>query len=271
MLLYPLTVIATLATSGVFALPSSAVTVSPQCQLSLAAIAASPDAQCLNAAGVLPIFLTGQGASIVGPINTWLTGLCSKDACSNQTLSTVVFNITQGCSSDLGISSSNVLNITTSVEQFYPTARQILCLNDTSDKQLCAVDQLYSIQNSTGTITVDNFLSLVPQIITAGLPVGDQPQNMSCNNCTKEAYNIILANDPQAITSGANSSISNKCGASFLDGKTPGGISQTATKSTLPKTSGEGNGNGNGPLRPLPLWDGFTIVAGLGVFLAALL
>jgi len=179
--------------------------------------------------------------------------------------------ITQGCSSDLGISSSNVQNITTSVQRYYPIARQIVCLNDTSDNQLCAVDQLYSIQNSSGTIGIDKFFSLVPQVITAGLPVGNQPQNISCNNCTKEAYNIILANDPQAITSSTNSSISNQCGASFLDGGTPEGISQTATQSTLPKTSGQGNGNGNGAFRPLPLWDGITTVAGLGVFLTVLL
>jgi hypothetical protein len=78
------------------------------------------------------------------------------------------------------------------------------------------VDQLYSFQNSTGTIGVDNFFSLAPQIITAGLPAGNQPQNISCNNCTKEAYNIILANDPLAFSSSANSSISNQCGASFI-------------------------------------------------------
>lgn len=78
------------------------------------------------------------------------------------------------------------------------------------------MDQLYSFQNSSGTIDADSFFSLAPQIITAGLPAGNQPQNISCNNCTKEAYNIILANDPLAFSASANSSISNQCGASFI-------------------------------------------------------
>jgi hypothetical protein len=78
------------------------------------------------------------------------------------------------------------------------------------------VDELYSIQNNTGTVDIDNFFTLLPQVITAGFPVLGLPQNVSCNNCTKEAYNIILANDPQAITSNDNTTISNQCGASFL-------------------------------------------------------
>jgi hypothetical protein len=86
----------------------------------------------------------------------------------------------------------------------------------TSDNQLCAVDQLYSIQNKTGTVSVDNLTPILPQLLTAGLPVYGLPQNLSCNNCTKEAYNIVLVNDPQAITSSANSSISGQCGASFI-------------------------------------------------------
>jgi hypothetical protein len=59
-----------------------------------------------------------------------LTGLCSKDACSNQTLSEIVSNITQGCSSDFGISSNDVSNITANAQQYYPTARQIACLKE---------------------------------------------------------------------------------------------------------------------------------------------
>lgn len=81
--------------------------------------------------------------------------------------------------------------------------------------ELCPVEGLYDIQNATGTISVDNVFSLIPQIISGGLPVG-VGQNATCNNCTKAAYNILLSNVPQAITSNDNSTISNQCGASFL-------------------------------------------------------
>ncbi|KAH9986529.1 hypothetical protein BJV74DRAFT_718044, partial [Russula compacta] len=208
---------------------SSGPEVSSQCQSTLASIATSPDAQCLNAGAVLPIFLGNSSTSIVGPINTWLTGLCSKDACSNQTLAAFVTNITQGCSSELG---SNNGNVTTSVQEFYPSVRQIVCLKDNNTNQLCPVEGLYDIQNATGTISVDNVFSLIPQILFVGLPVG-QGQNTTCNNCTKAAYNILHSNIPQNITSDDNSTISNQCGASFLDGKTPAGISETAAGSSL--------------------------------------
>jgi len=82
--------------------------------------------------------------------------------------------------------------------------------------QLCAVEQLSAIQNATGTVSANNLLSFVPQVITGGVPGLGAPQSMSCNSCTKEAYNIIVSNAPEAITSSANSSISGQCGADFI-------------------------------------------------------
>jgi hypothetical protein len=150
--------------------------------------------------------------------------------------------------------------------------------------QLCAVEQLSGVQNATGTVNANNFLSFVPQLITGGLPVLGAPQSMSCNNCTKEAYNIIVSNAPEAITSSANSSISGQCGADFIgpptyylslahvvhtfytDGKTPTGISQTAAGTSLAKTK-----SSSGALRLLALSDGLTILIGFGTLTAFLL
>lgn len=86
--------------------------------------------------------------------------------------------------------------------------------------QLCAVDQLYGIQNNTGTVSASNILSFVTQVITGGLPIIGSQQSFTCNNCTKEVYNIVISNVPQVITSSANSSISNQCGASFIGSPT---------------------------------------------------
>jgi len=219
----------------------------------------STEAQCLNAAGLVPLFLSDSNTSLVGPFQTWLTGLCSKDPCTNQTLATLVTNITQGCSSDLsslGINNANVTSITASVQEFYPVVRQIACLQDNNANQLCIIEELYSVQNVTGILTI-------PKLITDGLPVLNLPQNVTCNNCTKEAYNIIITNTPQVVTSDDNSTLSKQCGANFLDGNTPAGISQTAAGSGLSKTT---SGDRSISLRPLL----FTPV-GLTVFLAALL
>jgi hypothetical protein len=153
-----------------------------------------------------------------------------------------------------------------------------------STGQLCTVEHLYGIQNSTGTVNANNLFSLVPQVITGGLPVLGAPQSMTCDNCTKEAYNIVISNVPQVITSGANSSISGQCGASFIgsptfylslalvvdkfstDGNTPAGVSQTAADTSLAKTKGS-----NGALRSLALWDELMILFGFGTLFAVLL
>jgi hypothetical protein len=82
--------------------------------------------------------------------------------------------------------------------------------------QLCVIEELYNIQNLTGTLSADGFFSLLPKIIMAGLPVLSLPQNVTCNNCTKEAYNIIITEIPQVVTSDVNSLLSAQCGADFL-------------------------------------------------------
>ncbi|KAF8274393.1 hypothetical protein EI94DRAFT_681244 [Lactarius quietus] len=198
------------------------------------------------------------------PFQSWLTGLCSKDPCTNQTLATLVANITQGCSSDLsslGINDSDPSSITASVQQYYPVVRQVACLKDNNDNQLCVIDELYNIQNTTGTLSAADIFSLkhIVPILTS--------QNVSCNNCTKEAYNTIITQYPQAITSDVNSTISNQCGADFIDGKTPAGISQTAAGSSLSKSGGDSNG----APRPLLLGCVPASLVALAVFLAALL
>jgi hypothetical protein len=162
-----------------------------------------------------------------------------------------------------------------------------LLIPSNSTGQLCSVDQLYSIQNSTGTVSASNILSFVTQVITGGLPILGVQQSLTCNNCTKEAYNIFISNVPQAITSSDNSSISSQCGANFTgsltfylslvslvsivnrvpitDRNTPGGISQTASGNSLPDTKN------NGALQSFALWDGLTILSGLGILLTILL
>ncbi|KAH9176447.1 hypothetical protein EDB89DRAFT_1941534 [Lactarius sanguifluus] len=255
---------------SVIAQSSSSFDISAQCQSSLVSIASSTEGKCLNSAGIAPIFFAGSNTSLIGPFQSWLTGLCSEDPCTNQTLATLVANITQGCSSDLsslGINNSNVSSITASVQEYYPVVRQIACLKDNNANQLCLVEELYDVQNVTGTLSADNIFSLFPKLITEGLPALGLPQNVTCSNCTKEVYNIIITESPQAITSDENSTLSKQCGADFLDGKTPASISQTAAGSDLSNT----NGDSNIALRPLRLRDAPASLIGVAVFLAALL
>jgi len=84
-------------------------------------------------------------------------------------------------------------------------------------------------KNKTGTLSINNISTIVAPNFSE--------QDVACSNCTKAAYNIVLSNNPEVITSSVNSSLSNQCGANFLDGKTPAGITQTAVGNSLPNST----------------------------------
>lgn len=85
----------------------------------------------MNAQGLLGLAATSGNTSVVPTFNTWLTGLCSKPACSNQTISALVQNVTSGCSSELsslGFGNVDASELTALVETAYPTVRKVFCL-----------------------------------------------------------------------------------------------------------------------------------------------
>ncbi|KAH9978546.1 hypothetical protein BGW80DRAFT_1279463 [Lactifluus volemus] len=117
-------------------------------------------------------------------------------------------------------------------------ARQIMCLNDTEGNQFCAVDQLHTIQNQAATITKDAVLPFLPQVvvvITGSFPVFGPP--LTSHN--------------------------------YCDGHTPGGISQITLQNETRRNNNT-SFNHRTP-KPLRLWNAFTIVAGLGVFMTIVL
>lgn len=109
----------------------------PQCTQALSGIAANPDAAaCLAPGSLLTAFLGGNNASIVGPINNWLTNLCGSPACTNDTLSAIVTNATTGCATELSAFGFNAAEsgakeqITAAVQIYYPTVRKVVCLKE---------------------------------------------------------------------------------------------------------------------------------------------
>ena len=77
--------------------------------------------------------MAGQDASLVNPINNWLTGLCSQPSCSNDTLAEVTDNVASGCQEELGqfgLGNATSAQLTSLVQMVYPTVRQIVCLEE---------------------------------------------------------------------------------------------------------------------------------------------
>ncbi|KAJ6499176.1 hypothetical protein C8R45DRAFT_106585 [Mycena sanguinolenta] len=229
-MMYRLFTTAILAASAV-----SAVSISSACQSALTGVAANSDANaCLSISSLIATFVN-PNASIITPVNNMLNALCSAAPCSNATLSAVVTNITTGCSAELssGGSSVSASEITTLVEQYYTTARNILCLTDSGTN--CITQTLTNIQSILGTLSIDNIGTVITNAFTS---TSSLPANVSCTNCVKQAYNILNQDFPSAASS-VGSDLNSECGASFTDGSTPSGIVESATATGNGKNSGK--------------------------------
>lgn len=102
----------------------------------LTSIVADQDANsCLSPTTLLPL-VTDNSTSIVGPITNWTQNVCSASPCSNQTLANVVSSLASGCQADITGTNSSVdpstlaSGITPYVQQYYPTVRSIVCLQE---------------------------------------------------------------------------------------------------------------------------------------------
>jgi len=214
-----------------FAAAASIVTaqsLSPGCTNALKGVIASPDAGCLNAGALLQFFI-GTNQSIPTTVNNWLTGMCAVGTCSNDTLAAVVTNVTAGCSSDIsnaGASVPSTAEITTLVEQFYPTVRNILCLKDNSANQLCVTETLNNLESVIGTFSASDLSdigSIVEKIIGGA-------KNVACTNCTKAMFALASTSQVSLLTQAVDG-VDAICGANFIEsGNNLGsdGVSQTA-------------------------------------------
>jgi len=212
---------------------AQSLSLSSQCSSALLAIAGSQQATCLDLALLAPLAVSNStSTSIIPTINSWLTGVCGQPACTNDTLQTVVTNIISGCSSDLaslGLPTNDTSSVVTVVQAAYPTVRQVACLKDTSANTLCVTEELTDIQSATTTLSIDNIVGLITQLMS-GTTI-NIPQNVTCSNCSKAAYTLVAQSFP-SIASGEQSAVQSECGTAFTNGQMPSNIQETATNST---------------------------------------
>lgn len=225
-----------LATLLAGASAASAISISTQCSNALQSLALGPAAQCINANGIVNIGLSGTNNSIVTPFNAWLNGFCAATPCSNTTIQGFVTNLTSACSSDIaqfGISLPSDSELTSLVEQYYPTVIDAACLKLSTNNTFCATQLLTNLQSAVGTLSASNLISKIPTIV-AGL--GSVPTSVTCNDCTKEMYNVIAHQQPQ-LNSTIQGGFSGECGASFTDGTSPTDIFEATGTVTATSTS----------------------------------
>jgi hypothetical protein len=201
----------------------SALSISSACQSALTGVATNPDASaCLSAGSLLNVVLQSN-QSIITPIDSWLKQLCSSAPCSNDTLSAVVTNVTTGCSAELSSSpDSSASTLIPLVEQYYATARKIVCLTDSGTN--CITQTLTNIQSILGTLSISN----IGDVITKATATTNLPTNVTCTNCVKQAYNVLNTDFPSTASS-LTSGLDSECGASFTDGSTPSDIKESTS------------------------------------------
>jgi hypothetical protein len=205
---------------------AAAQSVSQQCANAVASIAADPAAsQCLAIGAFIPVVTSGTNTSIVQPLNNWINSMCSAPACSNDTIAAVVKNFTTGCSAELaaaGIGSDALPTITATVQALYPTLRKVACLKHGST--FCLTETLTNVETVTGPLTLSNLAKIAQN------PPTSLPANITCTDCNKEVYNIFAKDFPASVTT-LTPALQSQCGAAFVDGQTPSGITQSATTS----------------------------------------
>ncbi|KAJ7072215.1 hypothetical protein C8F01DRAFT_1243288 [Mycena amicta] len=217
-------------------LAASAVSaLSPSCQNALTSVATNTDANaCLGVSALTSAFLQ-VNSSFIPQVENLVNTLCAAQPCSNTTLSAVVANITNGCSTELsaaGSSDSTTATVTGLVQQYYSVARQIVCLkdNDASGTN-CLVQTLNNIQSTYGQLSISSFQSTLSNIeATTSLPT-----NITCTTCLKQALNLIDENFPS--TGATLKSDVEQCGSNFTDGASPTNIVETAASTSAGSNS----------------------------------
>ncbi|THV02374.1 hypothetical protein K435DRAFT_963108 [Dendrothele bispora CBS 962.96] len=217
------------AATGAGLVSVNALSLTSSCQDSLRGLLTNEDAACLNVLSIASSALQ-DGGSVINAVDSWLNGMCSTGACSDINIANLITNVTTGCNDDLanlGLSateiSSNVINI---AQKVYPVVRQGMCLKDDSTNQMCITEMLTNLDSIIGGLSLDdlsfvNLMNDVRQLLASGV------QKMACTSCVKAGFSIAQQAFP-SIVSAAQPEAEALCGADFVDGSSPEGISDTA-------------------------------------------
>lgn len=113
------------------------ISLTSSCSTTLQGLLTAPEAGCLNLPALLT-FIINPDKSVPQTVNTWLTGLCGVESCTNQDIATVVANVTQGCSEDFSKANVDSMGLQSTIiniaQQTYPTIRKVACLKESVPK-----------------------------------------------------------------------------------------------------------------------------------------
>jgi len=225
------TIFAAFAVLGGVNAQFGSATVSAECKASLTTLALGPASVCLGTPGLITIMTTPANESLIQPIDSWLMSTCAQPACTNETITQTVTNITTGCATDLaqaGVTTGTATDISAYIEEWYPTAREIACLKDSSNA-LCVTTILTNLQTQLGVpLSQEGINSAIPKIMAD--PSTFAPANISCTPCTQAAYSVLRSKLDDSNRGSWDTFWGAQCGQTFLSGSIPASVTPSANK-----------------------------------------
>lgn len=210
---------------------------SSSCQGALTGLLTSDFSTCANVLGIANI--ASASGSVVTPVNTYIQGICTNAPCTQAALNNASSTIQTGCSSDLSSGSSIPVALEAIVNN-YGDIRSLLCTKQTANNTYCVTQTLYAVQNTTGTqLTITALEGIFSNSSTSNF-LDSIPTSVYCTDCghaiVTEALPIVQ-NVSSSDKSTFSKDVSDKCGASFVDGKLPSDISTVSNSSESTSSS----------------------------------
>ncbi|KAG8723868.1 hypothetical protein FRC09_001447 [Ceratobasidium sp. 395] len=208
---------------------------SSSCQNALNDTANGPAGTCLNVRGFVDIYTETQGSeSLISPVDSWLSSICSQPACTNATIDAVISNFSAGCRTDLvqeNVMDDQVQTIVGYIKTYYPVAREVVCLKDSNASgQFCVSDGLKRLENQIGApLTPNNLRNPIYSSLTLN---SIMKKNVICTDCMKAGWNMVKPYTDSTDRAEIDSELDGVCGSGFANSPAPASIQRTANSGT---------------------------------------
>jgi len=188
-----------IVSAGALASATSLSSLSQACQNSLNTLTDNAAASsCVAANQLLNIFLASPDDSLISTTTNWLNQFCgAAPECSADVIAQVTNEISVACGDDLGklgVTSDDVATVLPYIQKYWSTAKEIVCLADTSKNEFCGPVIASNIQTALHTNVSVNW---VYNEITGSIS-SDQytlPANATCVPCTQAALVKVEATE----------------------------------------------------------------------------
>lgn len=203
---------------GALVSASGLSSLSQTCQDSLAGILDNADASaCIAANQLLNIFLAPADESMIGTTTNWLNAFCgAAPTCSPALIAHVSSQFAMACADDLqalGVSSDDVAVALPYIQEYWGTAKEVICLADTSVGEFCAPAVATNLQAALETAVSVNWVAQEIRDAVSSHTY-NLPSNVSCVPCTQAALVKVGATELQTVVN-LNGFAADTCGAEF--------------------------------------------------------